>query len=148
VIVLQHRKELIEQNAEKIQILLPDIKVGIYSAGLNSRDTDADVVCAGIQSVHSKAHEFGRRELILIDEVHLVSGKDDSMYGKFLADIRAINPRARMVGLTATPFRTGEGPVCGRDKLFQRICYEAFTGDLIREGWLVSGDEQTCGCNR
>ena len=136
VIVLQHRKELIEQNAEKIQILLPDIKVGVYSAGLNSRDTDADVVCAGIQSVHNKAHEFGRRELILIDEVHLVSGKDDSMYGKFLADIRAINPRARMVGLTATPFRTGEGPVCGRDKLFQRICYEAFTGDLIREGWL------------
>jgi superfamily II DNA or RNA helicase len=136
VIVLQHRKELIEQNAEKIQILLPDIKIGIYSAGLNSRDTEADVVCAGIQSVHSKAHEFGRRELILIDEVHLVSGKDDSMYGKFLADIRAINPRARMVGLTATPFRTGEGPICGKDKLFQRICYEAFTGDLIREGWL------------
>jgi DNA repair protein RadD len=136
VIVLQHRKELIEQNAEKIQILLPDIKIGIYSAGLNSRDTEADVVCAGIQSVHSKAHEFGRRELILIDEVHLVSGKDDSMYGKFLADIRAINPRARMVGLTATPFRTGEGPICGKDKLFQRICYEAFTGDMIREGWL------------
>lgn len=136
VIVLQHRKELIEQNAEKIQILLPDIKVGVYSAGLNSRDTEADVVCAGIQSVHSKAHEFGRRELILIDEVHLVSGNDDSMYGKFLADIRSINPRARMVGLTATPFRTGEGPICGKDKLFQRICYEAFTGDLIREGWL------------
>ena len=58
------------------------------------------------------------------------------MYGKFLADIRAINPRARMVGLTATPFRTGEGPICGRNKLFQRICYEAFTGDLIRESFL------------
>jgi DNA repair protein RadD len=41
VIVLQHRKELIEQNAEKIQILLPDIRIGIYSAGLNSRDTEA-----------------------------------------------------------------------------------------------------------
>jgi DNA repair protein RadD len=93
-------------------------------------------VCAGIQSVHSKAHEFGRRELILIDEVHLVGGNDDSMYGKFLADIRAINPRARMLGLTATPFRTGEGPICGRDKLFQRICYEAYTGDMIRQGWL------------
>jgi DNA repair protein RadD len=136
VIVLQHRKELIEQNAEKIQILLPDIKIGIYSAGLNSRDTEADVVCAGIQSVHSKAHEFGRRELILIDEVHLVSGNEDSMYGKFLADIQQINPRARFVGMSATPFRTGEGPICGKNKLFQRICYEAFTGDLIREGWL------------
>jgi DNA repair protein RadD len=74
--------------------------------------------------------------LIIIDEVHLVGSNEDSMYGKFLADIRAINPRARFVGMSATPFRTGEGPVCGRDKLFQRICYEAFTGDMIREGWL------------
>jgi DNA repair protein RadD len=38
--------------------------------------------------------------------------------------------------LTATPFRTGEGPICGRKKLFQRICFEAFTGDLIKEGFL------------
>lgn len=136
VIVLQHRKELIEQNAEKIQILMPDIKIGINSAGLRRHSFDDDVICAGIQSVYNKAHEFGRRELIIIDEVHLVGSKDDSMYGKFLADIRAINPRARMVGLTATPFRTGEGPICGKNKLFQRICHESFTGDLIREGFL------------
>ena len=136
VIVLQHRKELIEQNAEKIQVLLPGIKVGKNSAGLRRHSFDDDVICAGIQSVFKKAHDFGRRELIIIDEVHLVNGSDDSMYGKFLSDIQAINPRARMVGLTATPFRTGEGPICGSNKLFQRICYESSTGDLIREGFL------------
>jgi DNA repair protein RadD len=136
VIVLQHRKELIEQNAEKVGILLPDIKVGKNSAGLRSRSFDDDVICAGIQSVYSKAHEFGRRELIIIDEVHLVGGSDDSMYGQFLKEIREANPKARMVGLTATPFRTGEGPICGPSKLFQRVCYEAFTGDLIKEGFL------------
>jgi DNA repair protein RadD len=136
VIVLQHRKELIEQNAEKIQIRLPDINVGIYSAGLKRKEIADDVICAGIQSVYSKAHEFGRRELIIIDEVHLVGSNDDSMYGRFLSDIRTINPRARFVGMSATPFRTGEGPICGKNKLFQRICFESFTGDLIREGWL------------
>jgi len=136
VIVLQHRKELIQQNAEKIQILIPDIKIGINSAGLKSSSFSEDVICCGIQSVYRKAHEFGRRELILIDEVHLVGGRDDSMYGQFLADIKTINPKARLIGYTATPYRTGEGPICGRDKLFQRICHEAFTGDLIREGYL------------
>jgi DNA repair protein RadD len=58
------------------------------------------------------------------------------MYGTFLADIRSVNPKNRVVGLTATPYRTGDGPLCGKNKLFQRICYEALTGDLISEGWL------------
>ncbi|MEO2036777.1 MAG: DEAD/DEAH box helicase, partial [Planctomycetaceae bacterium] len=136
VIVLQHRKELIEQNAEKIQILLPDIKVGINSAGLRRHSFDDDVICAGIQSVYRKAHEFGRRELIIVDEAHLLSSSNDTMYGQFLADIRVINPRARLTGCTATPYRTGEGPICGKNKLFQRICYEAQTADLINEGFL------------
>ncbi len=136
VIVLAHRKELLQQNAEKIQALLPEIRVGIYSAGLKSRSTDADVICAGIQSCYRKAEDFGRRELIVIDEVHLCSEDSESMYGQFLGDIVRHNPRARLVGLTATPFRTGEGPLCGRKKLFQRICYEIETGRLINEGFL------------
>ena len=136
VIILQHRKELIEQNAEKVQLLMPEIEVGIHSAGLKKHATDEDVVVAGIQSVYRKAHEFGRRELILIDEVHLVGNNSESMYGQFLHDLRVINQKARIVGLTATPFRTGEGPICGPQKLFQRICYEAQTGDLIEQGFL------------
>lgn len=136
VVVLQHRKELIVQNTEKIQILIPDIKIGIYSAGLKSREVQEDIVCAGIQSIYRKSLMLGRRELILIDEAHLVSSDDETMYGQFLTDIRIGNPTQRVVGLTATPYRTSEGPMCGRNKLFQRICYEAFTGDLISEGYL------------
>jgi len=136
VIVLQHRKELIQQNAEKIQILLPDIRIGINSAGLKIRDYNSDVICAGIQSVYRAAEKFGRRELIIIDEVHLVGDNDSSMYGQFLHGITELNQKARLVGLTATPFRTGEGVVCGPDKLFQNICYESQTGRLIEEEFL------------
>lgn len=136
VVVLQHRKELIVQNTEKIQILIPEIKIGIYSAGLKSRQCSEDIVCAGIQSVFRKALSLGRRELIIIDEAHLVSSDDETMYGQFLADVRAANPRARVAGLTATPYRTGEGPICGKGKLFSRICYEIETGKLIDEGFL------------
>jgi DNA repair protein RadD len=136
VIVLQHRKELIQQNAEKIRILLPEIPVGIYSAGLNSKQTQQPILCAGIQSVYRQAAQIGERQLIIIDEAHLVSAAEESMYGQFLADVIELNPTARVTGLTATPFRTGEGPICGKKKLFQRICFEAFTGDLIKEGFL------------
>jgi len=136
VVVLQHRKELIAQNAEKIKILMPSLKVGIYSAGMKSRQAVEDVVCAGIQSIYRKALLLGRRELIVIDEAHLVSPEDDTMYGQFLSDAKVQNSNQRVVGLTATPFRTGEGEICRADMLFQSICYESQTGTLIKEGFL------------
>lgn len=136
VIVLQHRKELIQQNTEKIQILLPEIKVGLYSAGLKYRQVDCDVMCAGIQSIYRKADEIGERHLVIVDEAHLISEREDSMYGQFLTDVKIISERSRVVGLTATPYRTGEGPICGSKKLFQRVVFEAQTKQLIDEGWL------------
>ena len=35
VLILAHVKELLEQNADKIRKLCPELKIGIYSAGLN-----------------------------------------------------------------------------------------------------------------
>jgi DNA repair protein RadD len=136
VIVLQHRKELIEQNAAELRELMPGVDVGIYSAGLKSRQTSHDVLMAGIQSIYKKADDIGERHVVIIDEAHLVSQDDESMYGQFLAEVRVLNPKCRVTGLTATPFRTGEGPLCGKKKLFQFPVYEAFTGDLIEQGFL------------
>lgn len=135
VIVLAHRAELLEQNGEKVRSLLP-FSCGIYSAGLKSRATDEPVILAGIQSVFRRAEEFGERHLVVIDEVHLVPHDGEGMYRTFLNRLREVNPRLRMVGLTATPYRTGEGSLCRRDALFQRICYDAPIQRLIGNGFL------------
>lgn len=134
VMILAHRKELLTQNAEKVRALYGD--VGLYSAGLNARDTDHDVVLAGIQSVHDRAEEFGARHLLLIDEAHLVPHEGEGMYRRFVDKLREINPWLRTVGLTATPYRTGEGALCRPDGLFQKICYDAPIAKLIDEGFL------------
>lgn len=134
VIVLAHRKELLEQNAEKVRALLPGESVGLFSAGLKQRSTSADIVLAGIQSAHKGAALFGARHLVLIDEVHLVG--DEGMYRTFIDELRGINPGLRMVGLTATPYRTGEGKIVGPDKLFQRIAHEVAVAPLIAAGFL------------
>ena len=137
VIVLAHRKELLEQNAEKIRAFLPAlIPVGMYSAGLKSSDSSEPIVCAGIQSVHAKAAVFGSRQLVLVDEAHLVPDDGEGMYRKFLSELREINPRLRVVGLTATPYRTGTGSLVGPDKIFQRVCHETPVRQLIDAGWL------------
>ena len=135
VVVLAHRKELLQQNADEIRGLIPGVDVGIYSAGLKSREIHNAVVVAGIQSVYRKAEDLGRRHLILVDEAHLISDLEESMYGQFLAAMKA-NEGLRIVGLTATPFRTGAGPICGPDRIFQRVVFEAKTAQLIAEGFL------------
>lgn len=135
VLILQHRKELISQNADKVRSLLP-IPIGEYSAGLRRFATQEDVVLCGIQSVYKKASLFDSRQLILIDEVHLCPNDGMGMYQQFLHDVRTVNPGIRCIGLTATPYRTGEGPICKPDGVFQQICYEAPVKQLIDEGFL------------
>jgi DNA repair protein RadD len=135
VLVVAHRKELLQQNADKIQ-RLTGLRVGINSAGLNERDIDSPVICAGIQSVYRDAAEFGKRGLVVIDEAHLISDDGGSMYRQFLDGLQQHNRRLFCVGLTATPYRTGEGSLAGDGKLFSGICYEAKTGTLIEGGYL------------
>ena len=38
VIVLAHVKELLEQAADKLRTVAPDLPIGVYSAGLGCRD--------------------------------------------------------------------------------------------------------------
>lgn len=136
VMILAHRKELLEQNAAKVRALCPGLDVGLYSAGLRARDTEHTIVCAGIQSVYRRAHEFGLRHLVIIDETHLVPFDGEGMYRQFIDDLRSLCPYVRMVGLTATPYRLDSGPLCRPDGLFQKTCYSAPVRQLIAEGFL------------
>ncbi len=136
VLILTHVLELIQQNAEKLHTLCPWLDVGIYSAGAGRKESENAVVFAQIQSCHRKAVEFGRRDLVLVDECHLINaGNDQTMYANFLKDCTTITEHCRVIGLTATPFRMS-GPITGPDCLFQGICYHAELTDLIEQGFL------------
>lgn len=136
VLCLAHVKELLEQNADKITKHAPEVKVGIYSAGLNRRDTDNPVIVAGIQSVFKRAGELGPFDLILVDEAHLIPPDGDGMYQQFLQDAKLVNPNVRLIGLTATPYRLKGGEICAPDNLLNHVCYEAFLKDMIMQGYL------------
>ncbi|RLS72781.1 MAG: DNA helicase [Planctomycetota bacterium] len=136
VLILAHVKELLEQTAEKLGMVCPEVGFGIYSAGLKRRDTDHPVIIASIQSVYKRACELDRFDLILIDEAHLISPDSESMYQHFLADARIINPEVRIVGFTATPYRLKSGSICTVEGILNHICYEVGVRELIRDGFL------------
>lgn len=137
VLMLTHVRELIQQNADKLRTVWPKAPLGIHSAGLKSRATFDPVIFAGIQSVHNKAWHLGRFDLVIVDECHLISHKAVGTYRTFLAEASKINPALRVVGLTATPWRTASGSLChGDEALFSAVAHEVPMLDLIRDGYL------------
>ncbi|MFN3193854.1 MAG: DEAD/DEAH box helicase [Aureliella sp.] len=136
VLILAHVKELLAQAADKLKAMAPDLDVGVYSAGLGSRDTKGDVLIAGIQSVHQRAAKLGRFALVLVDECHLIPASGDGMYRRFLDDAKHINPHLRVVGFTATPYRLDSGSICSEDGPLHRTCFEVGVLELIRDGYL------------
>ncbi|MEM7231770.1 MAG: DEAD/DEAH box helicase [Planctomycetota bacterium] len=135
-LVLAHRKELLEQNVEKIRALAPDLEVGLYSAGLRRRDTKASVIVAGVQSVYTKAEALGSFDLVVIDEAHLIPASGVGMYRHLIDTLRRVNPGVVFVGLTATPYRLDSGLLWGEDQLFESLTWEIGVKELIAGGFL------------
>lgn len=134
-----HVKELIKQNADKLVRMWPQAPIGIHSAAFEQRDTAHPIIFGGIRSMLKYALKFGYIDILFIDECQLVGEEEDSDYLQFIALLRTINPRLKIVGLSATPFRMGMGMLTDGE-IFTDVCYditglEAFN-KLIAEGYI------------
>lgn len=138
ILMLTHVKELIAQNFAALIRAWPEAPAGIYSAGLSRRDIHAQILFAGIQSIHRHAGRVQRCDLVLIDEAHLLGVNESGMYRKFLAELRAINSdHTKIIGFTATPYRMDSGLLHeGKDRLFTDVAYQVPVLDMIQQGYL------------
>jgi DNA repair protein RadD len=137
LMVVTHVKELIEQNHNALLRGWPQAPAGIYSAGLKRRDTRAQILFCGVQSVFRRAEELGHFDLVIIDEAHLIPPKGWGMYQQLLAGLKDINSQVKLIGLTATPYRTDTGSLDkGDNRLFHGTAYECSIPQMIADGWL------------
>lgn len=139
IIMATHVKELVEQNADKLKTVWPQAPLGIYSAGLGQKSHFMPITFAGIQSAKNQPELFGHQDILLIDECHLCSPDDDASYKKFIKELRKVNPRLRVIGFSATPYRLGLGMITDGG-IFTDICYDITSlgafNNLIDEGYL------------
>lgn len=139
VLVVSHVKELVEQSAATLRRWYPTLDVGIYSAGVGKRERSNAVIVAGIQSIHNKAFDLTGSSpfnLVLVDEAHRIPPDGDGQYQRLLNDLRTANPKIRVIGLTATPYRTKGGWVCSDEHFLNEICFEVSIRQLIAQGYL------------
>jgi DNA repair protein RadD len=136
ILMLTHVKELIEQNAEKMRQHWPNAPLGIYSASMGKKQLGEPITFAGVQSVAKRANQLGHIDLVIIDECHMVSHKDEGSYRTLIAELLAINPNMRVVGLTATPYRLGHGMITDKPALFDALITPVTIEELIARGYL------------
>ncbi len=107
-LVLAHVKELVEQNHSKYQAY--GLQADIFAAGLQRKQSEGKVVFGSVQSVARNLASFDSAfSLVIVDECHRISDKEESQYQQLFAHLRQHNPQLRLLGLTATPFRLGKG---------------------------------------
>lgn len=140
VLLLTHVKELIANNMADLLEYWPNAPATIYSAGLGQKNANGKIVYAGIQSAVNDLDTFGERTIIIVDECHLMSGKDDSRYAYAMEHFKRLNPHVKLIGLTATDYRMGMGMLTdgnlGFVKVFDMTDMAGFN-QLLDEGWLT-----------
>lgn len=137
ILIIQHRKELIQQNFDKLVRLLDGtISVGIYSASLGTKQLGKQITCAGIASIYRNSFKLQKIDFIVIDEAHLLPPDGEGMYRTLIEDLQKRSQNLRVVGFTATPFRMKSGSLIGSDTIFTNIAFDIGMARLIKEGFL------------
>lgn len=146
VLVLAHVKELVEQNLQKFQNY--GLEAGVYSAGLQRKDSTEKVIFGSIQSV-ARADDsfFTDFSLLVIDECHRVSLEDGAQYRQVIEKLQRANPQICVLGLTATPYRLDTGWLyqynykhflrTAETRFFKKCLYELTLMEMIRDGFLT-----------
>ena len=149
VLILQPSKELLEQNYKKYDAIIqghPELeRASVYSASVGVKERGR-VTFATIGSIYKCPELFEDTHYIIVDECHFVPPQTGSMYTQLFKAL----PAAKVIGLTATPYRlkTYNDPFTGkkfskinllpreRPQFFNRFLTIVQTKQMYDEGFL------------
>lgn len=135
-VVLQPSKEILEQNAQKL--VSYNYHPAVFSASFGRREIGR-ITLATIGSVVRYAEAFRGIPYVLIDEAHQAVNPKGGQYLEFLEVLEG----ARILGLTATPFRLATNSLGSelrfltrtRPRIFRDVVHVTQIQDLVRDGF-------------
>lgn len=133
LLVLAHRKELLDQALDKFRAVDDTLSVGIEQAGRSAGD--ARVIVASVQTLQGKRLESldpDQFYLVVVDEAHHAVAPSYKQIFSHLGLLAPGSPKL-LVGFTATP-RRGDRRALG--EVFEEIAYSKGIEEMIRDGFL------------
>lgn len=140
VLCITHDAKIIAQNCASMLSYWPQARTGVYSAGLKQWNTTAPIIYCGVQSVHKCPEDFGKIDLLIVDECHMISPREGTMYDKVLKALKKTNPDGvRVLGFSASPYRMGQGLLV-EGELFDDTVVDMTKTEVfckfVDDGWL------------
>lgn len=138
-VIVAHREELVEQNAQKVRDVAPDLRTGVVMGTRN--ETQGHVISASVLSLVSPLRRAQLRDvgLVIVDEAHHAAAdsylavlRHFGCFDEGSGQSKGINARA--LGFTATMKR---GDLKALGDVWQDVVYVKDTAELIAEGHLV-----------
>ena len=140
ILILAHRQELISQAKDKLLSVWPCAPCGILAAGLKEFDDVSPVVIASRDTLATpkRLENTTHFDYIIVDEAHHVGLEKASRYQKIFNHFNAAQHYApKIFGVTATPYRMGQGFIYGLgDEFFGGVSYQIGIPQLIKDGYL------------
>jgi len=136
-LILQHRDELVAQNAEKFHRINPTWTTSIFDA--KDKDFSGQATFAMVQSLSRQPSAIPSIDHLIIDEAHHATA---DTYMRLIEAANNANPNVVMSGWTATPSRS-DGFGLKRAG-FDNCCDEVTIADLVTLGYLVPPKAYRC----
>lgn len=143
VLCLAPSKELVLQNHGKY--IAYGYKASVYSASAGSKSMRHDVIFGSPKTVYNNIQKFGDFAAIIVDECQGIT----NTLCAIIDAMRKRNPKVRLIGLTATPYRMLTGYIYKYHYLlgptddsnayqpyFDNVVYELHAQQLIQWGFL------------
>ena len=129
--VLAHRDELIQQNQEKFQRVVPGVSTSILNAQEKSWAGQTTFAMVPTLCRESNLVKMPVLDLLVIDEAHHAVA---ASYRKIIDHAKELNPDLMVFGVTASPVR-GDGQ--GLRPVFSNVADQVRLREVIRDGHLV-----------
>lgn len=140
VFISTHVKELVAQDSSELDRIWPGAPYGIYSAGLNSKQASFPITVSSIQSAVKNIPAFGKQNVLMIDEAHLLSPAGETSYQKLITGLKETNSNIAICGYSATPWRMKHGKLTDGN-IFNTVAFDNTQRDdfvaLIDDAYLV-----------
>jgi len=129
VLIMVPSPKLVQQNyRELVEFIRDSQNVGIVCNFEKKMQLSRQIIVAQYHSFYSKRLKAGRFDYIIWDEAHDIGNRPESMCRKIISSAQRINPNVKIGGMTATPYRMGQGLLINKcqhgEPLFDSIPYD------------------------
>ncbi len=143
---LAHKAILVRQALSRMQATFEDadFDVNVLCASVERPGTaSGHIIVASPQTLARRLDDLPKVDVVIIDECHRVPPKgQSSLYAEVIRAVTAKRPGARVFGITATPWRLGQGPIYGPsikpglESWWDTLDVRLSIAELQEEGWL------------